>query len=142
MAQNKTQPEATDPKTFLARVPSERRREDGARLLDFFQYVTGFAPVMWGTSIIGFGRYDYVYDSGREGSFLATGFSPRKAATSIYVMPGYQDYSEILNRLGKHKIGKSCLYVTKLSDIDIDVLAELVRAGLKDLGRKWTVHPA
>ena len=141
MAENKTQATALDPAAFLATVEPERRRQDGERLLGFFQEVTGFKPVMWGPSIIGYGRYHYVYDSGREGDFLATGFSPRKAALSIYVMPGYQDYSEILNRLGKHKLGKSCLYVNKLDDIDMDVLAELVRAGLADLNRIWRVEP-
>ena len=141
MAENKTQATALDPAAFLATVEPERRRQDGERLLGFFQEVTGFKPVMWGPSIIGYGRYHYVYDSGREGDFLATGFSPRKAALSIYVMPGYQDYSEILNRLGTHKLGKSCLYVNKLDDIDMDVLAELVRAGLADLNRIWRVEP-
>lgn len=97
---------------------------------------------MWGPSIIGYGRYHYIYDSGREGDFLATGFSPRKANLSIYIMPGYTDFGEILSRLGKHKIGKSCLYVTKLADIDLDVLAELIRAGLKDLDQKWPVQPS
>lgn len=111
-------------------------------LLSFFSDLTGYAPVMWGPSLIGYGRYHYKYDSGREGDFLATGFSPRKASLSIYIMPGYQDYSEILARLGKHKIGKSCLYVNKLADIDMDVLSELVRAGLRDLDRIYGVHPA
>lgn len=141
MAENKTQATGLDPAAFLATVAPERRRQDGERLLGFFQEVTGFKPVMWGPSIIGYGRYHYVYDSGREGDFLATGFSPRKAALSIYIMPGYQDYSEILNRLGKHKLGKSCLYVNRLEDIDMDVLAELVRSGLADLNRIWRVEP-
>ena len=92
-----------------------------------------------GTSIIGFGQYHYIYDSGREGDCCATGFSPRKANLSIYVMPGYNDYSEILSRLGKYKMGKACLYVNKLADIDIDVLAELIRVGLRDLDAKWPV---
>ncbi|MEQ8896620.1 MAG: DUF1801 domain-containing protein [Roseovarius sp.] len=141
MSENKTQATGMDPHGFLATVEPERRRKDGERLLGFFREVTGFAPVMWGPSIIGYGRYHYVYDSGREGDFLATGFSPRKAALSIYIMPGYQDYSEILSRLGRHKLGKSCLYVNKLDDIDMDVLAELVRSGLADLNRVWRVEP-
>lgn len=129
------------PAAFLSQVEPDRRREDGQVLLSLFQQVTGFDPVMWGPSIIGYGRYHYVYDSGREGDYLATGFSPRKANLSIYIMPGYQDYSSILARLGKHKMGKSCLYVNKLADIDLDVLEELIRAGLKDLDRIWGVHP-
>jgi hypothetical protein len=97
---------------------------------------------MWGSSMIGYGSYAYRYDSGREGESLATGFSPRKASLSIYVMPGYADYGAILDRLGKHKMGKSCLYVNKLADIDLDVLAELIKTGLDDLGRKWPVTPS
>ena len=104
---------------------------------DFFNEITGFAPRMWGPSIVGYGRYHYTYASGREGDSLATGFSPRKSALSLYIMPGYQDYGEILGRLGKHKTGKSCLYINKLADVDMDVLAELVRAGLRDLDRIW-----
>jgi hypothetical protein len=142
MSGNKTTVTLESPAAFLDRVEPARRREDGKALLTFFADVTGFTPVMWGPSMIGYGRYHYVYASGREGDFLATGFSPRKANLSIYILPGYQDYSEILSRLGKHKLGKSCLYVTKLADIDMDVLAELIRAGLQDLDRIYGVHPA
>ena len=141
MSVNKTQPTKMAPKDFLNTVESERRRQDGLILLDLFGRVTGFNPVMWGPSIVGFGRYQYRYASGREGDFLATGFSPRKANLSIYIMPGYQDYGDILSRLGKHKLGKSCLYVNKLDDIDLDVLAELIRAGLRDLDAIWPVEP-
>lgn len=97
---------------------------------------------MWGPTIVGYGSYDYSYESGRTGSFLATGFSPRKTNLSIYIMPGYEDFSEILSRLGKHKIGKSCLYINKLADVDINVLEELIRAGLKALDAKWPVKPS
>lgn len=142
MSTNKTQPTGQSPAEFIASVEHERRRRDGKNLLKFFQDVTGFTPKMWGPTIVGYGRYHYIYDSGREGDFLATGFSPRKASLSIYIMPGYQDYGEILSRLGKHKLGRSCLYVNKLDDIDMEVLAGLVRAGLRDLDRIWTVHPA
>lgn len=95
---------------------------------------------MWGESIIGYGRYHYVYDSGREGDFLATGFAPRRNNLSIYIMPGYADFGAILARLGKHKIGKSCLYVNKLADIDMTVLSELIQAGLADLNQRWPVQ--
>lgn len=141
MSANKTMTTNVNPKGFLKTVGPARRREDGLRLLTTFADITGFSPVMWGSSIIGYGRYHYRYASGREGDFLATGFSPRKASLSIYIMPGYQDYSEILSRLGKYKLGKSCLYVNKLADIDMDVLAELVRAGLRDLNEIWKVMP-
>jgi len=142
MGDNKTKVTDLLPAEFIAGVTPEGRRSDAAQLLPFFAEVTGFVPRMWGPSIIGYGRYDYTYASGRSGSFLATGFAPRKANLSIHIMPGYQDYSEILSRLGKHKLGKSCLYVTRLSQIDMDVLAELIRAGLRDLDAIWKVHPA
>ena len=142
MTQNKPQPTPADVDSFLDAVEPDRRREDAMALNALFQRVTGWAPVMWGPSIIGYGQYHYRYDSGREGDFLATGFSPRKTNLSIYIMPGYADYSAILERLGKHKTGKSCLYVNRLSDVDLDVLAELIQAGLDDLGRKWPVRPS
>ncbi len=90
---------------------------------------------------MGYGRYHYRYKSGRGGEFLATGFSPRKMALSIYIMPGYADFGDILSRLGKHKLGKSCLYLNKLANIDTNVLSELIRAGLEDLNRHWPVQP-
>lgn len=140
MAQNKTTQTAQSVKDFLAGVEPERRRKDAERLLQIFEEVTGFEGKMWGPSIVGFGRYHYKYDSGREGDFLATGFSPRKANLSVYILPGYTDFGAILDRLGKHKIGKSCLYLNKLDDVDESVLKELISAGLEDLNTRWTVH--
>ncbi len=127
---------ATD---FIAAVDHPTRRSDAEQLDQMFRRVTGYEPRMWGPTIIGYGQYHYIYESGREGDCNATGFSPRKASLSIYIMPGYQDYSEILGRLGKHKIGKSCLYINKLADIDMNVLEELVRTGLDDLSKMWPV---
>ena len=91
--------------------------------------------------MLGYGIYDYTYASGRSGQFLATGFSPRKSKLSIYIMPGYADFGHILNRIGKHTVGKSCLYLNRLDDADEAVLAELIRAGLGDLAKRWPVHP-
>lgn len=141
MSGNKTVPTEVRPQDFLAQVTSARRRADGFALLEIFERVSGFAPVMWGPSIVGFGQYHYRYDSGREGDFLACGFSPRKACLSVYIMPGYQDYSDILARLGKHKAGKSCLYINRLSDVDGAVLEELIAVGLRDLNARWPVRP-
>ncbi|MGI9475992.1 MAG: DUF1801 domain-containing protein [Hyphomicrobiaceae bacterium] len=129
-AKNKTQPTATDPKAFLATIEPERRRQDGLALLAFLDRVTGLKAQMWGPSIIGYGRYHYKYESGREGDHLITGFSPRKTALTIYIMPGYRDMEEKLARLGKHKIGRSCLYINKLADVDMDVLEEIVLDGI------------
>lgn len=141
MSGNKTKVTDQDVSAFLAQVCPASKAADAQTLDKLFRQVSGFQPAMWGPSIIGYGRYHYRYESGREGDFLATGFSPRKAALSIYILPGYTDFSAILARLGKHKIGKSCLYVNKLADIDLDVLKELIRAGLNDLDRLWPVSP-
>lgn len=128
--------------SFLAAVEPPRRHAEAAQLDQFFRDVTGWTPRLWSGSILGYGSYDYTYASGRSGTYLATGFSPRKAKLSIYIMPGYADFEPILARLGKHKKGKSCLYLNKLEDADLAVLAELVRAGLRDLDQRWPVRPS
>ena len=140
MSTNKTQPTTASVQAFLEAVEPERRRVDALELDRLFRDVSGYAPVMWGPSIVGYGAYHYVYKSGREGDFLATGFSPRKSALSLYIMPGYQDFGDLLDRLGKHKHGRSCLYINKLADVDLEVLAELIRAGLDGLEGYWPVR--
>jgi len=140
MSENKTRPTTQTAADFIAAVDHPTRRADAVVMDAMFQDITGWKPRMWGPSMVGYGSYHYTYDSGRSGDFLATGFSPRKANMSIYIMPGYADFSDILARLGKHKIGKSCLYVNKLADIDMNVLQDLVRAGLEDLSSKWPVQ--
>ena len=103
-------------------------------LLEVFAEATGGMPArMWGTSIIGFGEYTYHRRSGAQGNYLATGFSMRKSGPTLYIMPGYQDYSDILKDLGPHKLGKSCLYLKRLSDVEKKVLIKLIKKGLKDL---------
>lgn len=126
----KTVPTNQPVSDFLNSVENDRRRKDAFALLELMSAITGLPPTMWGPSIVGFGHYDYRYDSGHSGSFFRTGFSPRKANLVIYIMPGYQDYSGLLARLGKHRTGKSCLYINKLPDIDLDVLEQIIRAGL------------
>jgi len=140
-ANNKIVANTADIAAFIDAVEHDQRRADAKRLIELFAETTGWDPVMWGTSMIGFGRYHYVYESGREGDSLATGFSPRKSNLSIYIMPGYTDFGPILDRLGKHSKGKACLYVKKLADVDEAVLKELIQAGLADLAKKWEVHP-
>ncbi|MGB3185862.1 MAG: DUF1801 domain-containing protein [Ornithinimicrobium sp.] len=130
MAENKTQPTQVDPADFIAAVEHPTRRTDAQTLLDLMTRITGYRARMWGPSIVGFGRYQYRYESGREGEFLMTGFSPRKANTTVYVLPGYEDLSEELSRLGKHKLGRSCLYINKLADVDLNVLEEIVSKGV------------
>jgi len=127
---------------FLAQVSPARRHGEAARLDALFQRVTGWQPVLWSGAMLGYGSYDYTYKSGRTGTWFATGFAPRKAKLSIYIMPGYADFGGILARLGKHTKGKSCLYLNKLADADEEVLAALIRAGLDDLATHWPVHPS
>ncbi|TXF90999.1 DUF1801 domain-containing protein [Neolewinella aurantiaca] len=132
MAKNepKTKPTAVNPQTFVAAVEDEQKRADAEWVMAMMEEVTGEPPVMWGPSIIGFGTYHYVYESGREGDWMLTGFSPRKAALSIYLMSGLKQEEEYLAKLGKYKTGKSCLYVKRLSDIDTDVLRAMVVASV------------
>ncbi len=138
---NKTVPTHYSVSSFLEAVEHSGRREDAKLLDQIFQEVTGWQPQMWGDTIVGYGAYDYTYESGRSGRFLATGFSPRKANMVVYIMPGYTDFGHILERLGPHKKGKSCLYLGRLGKIDIGVLKELIQAGLDDLSTRWPVHP-
>lgn len=140
--QNKTLGTDASVDDFLNAIEPEKKRLDSHALDALFRKVTGWQPVMWGPAMIGYGSYHYRYESGREGDFLATGFAPRKASLSIHIMPGYQDYSAILERLGKHKIGKSCLYINKLADVDESVLEEFIRQGLNDLAKMYPVKPS
>ncbi len=136
-----TPPTPLETETWLAGLEAGPRVAESRALLALFQAATGYPPRLWGGGIVGFGRYAYRYASGHGGESLATGFSPRKADISVYVMPGYDSFGEILSRLGPHRLGKACLYIRKLEAVDEQVLAELVRAGLDELARQWTVHP-
>ena len=126
---------------FLAAVEPETRRAEAARLDAVFREVTGFAPQMWSGSIVGYGSYDYTYESGRTGTSLATGFAPRKAEIVLYIMPGYADFAPILDRLGPHRTGKSCLYLKRLDRVDETALRDLIAAGLADLETRWPITP-
>lgn len=139
MAENTTQPTGQDPAEFVAAIDHPTRRADAETLLAMMSRVTGCEPKMWGPSIVGFGRYHYRYDSGREGEFMLTGFAPRKSNLVLYVMPGYEEKTDMLDRLGKHRIGKSCLYVNKLADVDLDVLEEIVTTGLEEMRERYEV---
>ena len=130
MAELKTRPEKTSVTEFLASIADENRRRDCETIAALMQEVTGAAPVMWGASIVGFGRYHYRYDSGREGDWMLVGFSPRKKDITLYLMAGFDRFPELMRRLGKHKTGKSCLYVKKLDDVDRTVLRELVQSSV------------
>ncbi|WP_424989620.1 DUF1801 domain-containing protein [Fluviibacterium sp. S390] len=136
-----TQPSDADVASYLAQVEPAGRREDAILLDRIFREETGFEPVLWGTSIIGYGRYDYTYATGHSGQTLATGFAPRKANMVVYIMPGYGEFAHILNDLGRHKLGKSCLYLGRLSGVNEDALRRLIRAGLEDMATRWPIQP-
>ena len=111
---------------FLNSVEDVKKQEDSFRILKLMREITGEEPKMCGNSIIGFGSYHYKYDSGREGDWFQTGFSPRKQNMTLYIMTGFDRYEELLAKLGKYKTGKSCLYIKKLEDVDPVVLRELI----------------
>ncbi len=136
---NKTTVTDVDPVEFVAAVEHPARRADAEVLLDLMRRVTDCEPRMWGPSIVGFGRYRYRYESGREGEFMLTGFSPRKANLVVYVLPGYDDIADDLARLGKHRIGKSCLYINKLADIDLTVLEQIVSDGVARMRESYEI---
>ncbi|MDX6611274.1 MAG: hypothetical protein QOD75_460 [Blastocatellia bacterium] len=126
MAELKTQPTKVKVKDFLAKVADEKRRRDCQVIVDIMSQATGAKPEMWGASIVGFGRYRYKYESGREGEWMVTGFSPRKSDLTLYITGGFEAVPELMKRLGKHKTGKGCLYIKKLDDVDVNVLRKLV----------------
>ena len=126
-ASNKTTATDADVDAFIAAVQHPVRRRDAERLVTLMSQVTGDGPRMWGPTIVGFGTYQYRYPSGREGSMSAAGFSPRKAATTIYLPDGVEAHAELLAGLGQHTVGKGCLYVKDLDTVDLAVLEEVVR---------------
>ncbi len=126
MSDLKTRPTASSVDAFIDAVDDEQKRADCRVVAELMTEVTGADGVMWGSSIVGFGSYHYRYASGREGDFFEAGFSPRKRALTIYVMAGFREYDDLLGRLGKHTTGKSCLYVKRLAEIDLDALREML----------------
>jgi hypothetical protein len=126
MVKNKTLETETSVTDFINSVTNEAKRIDIFRLVEIMEEQTGFPAKMWGPAIIGFGSYHYKYESGREGDMLLAGFSPRKAAITLYLAQDPQKKEELLQRLGKHKVGKGCTYIQRLSDINIDVLKEMI----------------
>ncbi len=136
MAETKTKPTKESVSGFLNKVSDKTRREDCLKVLELMKDVTGEEPKMWGSSIVGFGRYHYKYESGREGDYMITGFSPRKGDLTLYIMNGFEPVSDLMTRLGKHKTGKSCLYIKKLADVDLGVLRKIVEKSVKGMDGK------
>ena len=137
MAELKTRETDADVDAFLDTVEPETKRAEAREIVAMLQEATGEPPRMWGKSIVGFGHYHYVYASGREGDWMRIGFSPRKARHVLYLIDGYDEREALLDRLGKHKLGKSCLYINKLDDIDRAVLRELVDASLERMAERY-----
>lgn len=137
MAENKTKANKTSVAEFLSTVTQEQKRKDAETLVALFEKLVGEPAVMWGSSIIGFGQYHFKYASGREGDFMLAGFSPRKNALTLYIMAGFSKYADHLARLGKYKTGKSCLYIKKLEDVDMDVLSELIVDSVEAVKKKY-----
>jgi hypothetical protein len=137
VAQNKTRPSQQAAEDFIAAVENPQRQADSHELLALMSEVTGEKATMWGPSLIGFGQYHYKYASGREGDFFLTGFSPRKQSMTIYIMPGFDFAPDLMASLGKYKTGKSCLYISKLDDVDRDILKQLVEASVAYMREKY-----
>jgi len=131
MAELKTKPSDESVEEFLLQVPDERKRQDCFTLLEMMKTASGVPPKLWGGTMVGFGDEHYRYASGREGDWFLIGFSPRKQNLTLYLMYGVEDQKELLEKLGKHKTGKACLYINKLSDVDLTALDQLIRWSLE-----------
>jgi len=137
MAELKTKQTNQSVEKFLNGISDKKRRDDCFTILELMKQATKAEPKMWGSSIIGFGNYHYKYESGREGDWFLTGFSPRKQNLTLYLMSGLGNFSELLKKLGKHKTGKGCLYINKLEDIDLPTLKKLIKEGFTYMAKKY-----
>ena len=137
MAELKTKLNDDSVEDFLNAVEDEQKRNDSYQLVKMMEEITGEPAKMWGDAIVGFGSYHYVYASGREGDWLLTGFSPRKANLSVYLMAGFDQFGNELNALGKHKSSKGCLYVKRLSDIDEKVLRKMIKKSNEIMKKRY-----
>ena len=136
MPENKTKPTDTSVAQFLAAIPDEQRRQDCQALVELMSKAAGAGPKLWGSNIVGFGQYHYVYDSGREGDMMLVGFSPRKPALTLYVGAGSDEQQALLANLGKFKTGKGCLYIKKLEDVHLPTLKKIIAQSVKQAKKK------
>ncbi len=140
MAELKTKVTKASAKQFINQTTDKIKKQDSLVLLNLFEEITGEKPKMWGTSIIGFGVYHYKSEkSSQEGDWSLIGFSPRKQNLTLYIMLGFADFSSLLNKLGKHKTSKGCLYINKLADIDMSVLRQLIKKSFLAMKKKYKV---
>lgn len=139
MAELKTKPTGRSVRAFIDAVADPQRRKDCRAVMRLMKAATGESPKMWGPGIVGYGRYHYRYASGREGDWMLTGFSPRKQDLTLYIMDGFARHGALMKALGRYRTGMSCLYLKRLSDVDLDVLDQLIRASVTHMRR---THPA
>jgi hypothetical protein len=140
VAELKTKKTGASVPTFLKSVEHEQRRRDSIELLEIFRQVTKMSPKLWGDSIVGFGEYHYKSErSSQEGDWPLTGFSPRKRSMTVYIMPGFTDYQELLSKLGQHKTSVSCIYFNKLENVDVKILKQIIQRSVADMKKiyKW-----
>ena len=137
MSELKTKRNDGDVRGYLESVANKRRREDSLVMLELMREITGEPPEMWGSSIVGFGSYHYKYASGREGDWPVIGFAPRKQSLTLYIMPGFDRYDDLMAKLGKYKTGKSCLYINKLDDVNLEVLKALIAESVEYMRRAY-----
>ena len=137
MAENKTKPTKLSVTAFMKGIDDPGMRSDARKVSAMMRKATGARARMWGASIVGFGEYHYKYASGREGDFMITGFSPRKQALTLYVIPGFKPFESLMKKLGKYKTGKSCLYIKRLSDVDESVLEKLIAGSVKHMRKNY-----
>jgi len=137
MAELKTRPNQRSVSNFIEGIEDDSKREDSKVLLRLMEEVTGDPPVMWGDSIVGFGNYHFVYESGRELDWMLAGFSPRKQNLTIYFMGGFENQEQLLSKLGKAKTSKGCLYLKKLADIDMDTLKEMIQLSVETVKKRY-----
>ena len=137
MAELKNKENNASVQTFLKTVEDKQKYQDCLEILKIMRDVSGKRAKMWGTSMVGFGRYHYKYKSGHEGDWFVTGFSPRKQSLTIYIMPGFSKYKTLMDKLGKHKTAKSCLYIKRLDDVNTKVLKQLISRSIKDMQKMY-----
>jgi len=138
MAENKTRQNDSPVEEFINSVDPQQKQKDSRDMIALMKKITGSEPKMWGSSLVGFGQYHYKYASGREGDFFITGFSPRKTAFTVYIMPGFSEYGDLMKKLGPCKTGKSCLYLKNLDVVDRDVLEQLITKSVADMRGRYT----
>ena len=137
MAELKTKANDASVSEFLADLTDPQKRADCKAIAKMMREATGKRAKMWGTSIVGYDQYEYTYASGRSGSWMMTGFSPRARDITFYIMPGFSKFGPLLKKLGKYRTGKSCLYIKKLADVDEKLLAQLIAGSVREMRRKY-----